>query len=307
VAAILIEKGVALFTGFLGTWLPLGLIFSATYLTKKNHKIWRRNVLRRIVMNVKSLFFGLFIIVLAATTAQAVPTQITVRVKAKDAKFVGTSMGGVLITVRDVQTGELLAKGYTAGSTGNTQKIMAQAVRGIPLSDESTAKFTATIDISEPTQIEVTAYGPSAGLQSANKVSATQWVVPGKNITAGDAWMMVMPGFIVNVLAPPTHLELSGAPQVVTIKANITMMCGCPITPGGIWDANKIEVKALLKKDGEQVGVLPMQYAGLPSQFLGIWNIQDAGVYEATVYAYDAATGNTGINTVTFTVAETQK
>jgi hypothetical protein len=259
-------------------------------------------------MNVKSLFFGLFIVVLAATSAQAVPTQITVRVKAKDAKFVGTSMGGVLITVRDVQTGELLAKGYTAGGTGSTDKIMkTSTMRGIPLSDESTAKFMATIDITEPTQIEVTAYGPSAGLQSANKVSATQWVVPGKNITEGDAWLMEMPGFIVDVLAPPAHLELRGAPQVVTIKANITMMCGCPITPGGIWDANKIEVKALLKKDGQQVGVLPMQYAGLPSQFLGIWNIQDTGVYEATVYAYDAATGNTGINTVTFTVAETQK
>jgi hypothetical protein len=35
VAALLIEKGVALFAGVLGTWLPLGLIFSATYLTGK--------------------------------------------------------------------------------------------------------------------------------------------------------------------------------------------------------------------------------------------------------------------------------
>jgi hypothetical protein len=254
-------------------------------------------------MNAKSLFFGLFIIVMAATTAQAVPTQITVRVIAKDAKFVGTSMGGVLVTVRNVQTGELLAKGYTAGGTGDTGKVMKTPVtRGVPLSDESTAKFTATIDITDPTQVEVTAYGPSAGLQSANKVSATQWVVPGKNITEGDAWMMEMPGFIVDVLAPPAHLELSGAPQVVTIKANITMMCGCPITPGGIWDANKIEVKALLKKNGQQAGVLPMQYSGIPSQFLGIWNIPSAGIYEATVYAYDAATGNTGINSVTFIV-----
>ncbi len=254
-------------------------------------------------MNVKHLIFGFFIVVMAATSVQAVPTQITVRVKAKDGKFVGTTMGGVLITVRDVLTGELLAKGYTAGGTGNTVRIMKTPVsRGVPVSDSSAAKFTATIDIAEPTYVEVTAYGPLAGLQSASKISATQWVVPGKDITEGDAWLMEMPGFIVDVLAPPTHSKLSGVPQTVIIKANIVMMCGCPITPGGIWDANKIEVKALLKKNGKQVGVLPMQYAGSPSQFSGTWSIPDAGIYEATVYAYDAATGNTGINRATFMV-----
>ncbi len=254
-------------------------------------------------MNVKHLIIGLSIVVMAATSVQAVPTQIIVRVKAKDGKFVGTTMGGVLITVRDVLTGELLAKGYTAGGTGNTVRIMKTPVsRGIPVSDESAAKFTATIDIAEPTDVEVTAYGPLAALQSASKVSATQWVVPGKNITEGDAWLMEMPGIIVDVLAPPTHSKLSGVPQTVIIKANIVMMCGCPITPGGIWDANKIEVKALLKKNGKQVGVLPMQYAGSPSQFSGTWSIPDVGIYEATVYAYDSATGNTGINRATFMV-----
>jgi hypothetical protein len=256
-------------------------------------------------MKLKHMIFGLFIVVMVATTAQAVPTQITVRVKAKDAKFVGTSMGGVLITVRDIQTGELLAKGTTAGGTGNTDKIMkTPASRGVSISDESAAKFTAFIDIAEPTQVEVTAYGPSAALQSAGKVSATQWVIPGKNITEGDAWLMEMPGFIVDVLAPPTHSMLSGVPQTVVIKANIMMMCGCPITPGGIWDANKMEVKALLKKNGQSAGVLPLQYAGSPSQFSGTWTVPDAGMYEATVYAYDAVTGNTGINKVTFMVGK---
>jgi hypothetical protein len=44
--------------------------------------------------------------------------------------------------------------------------------RGVPISDESAAKFTATIDINEPRLIEVTAYGPLVNLQAANKVSA---------------------------------------------------------------------------------------------------------------------------------------
>ncbi len=256
-------------------------------------------------MKAKYVILGLLIVLAAATTATAVPTQITVRVKSKDAKFIGTTMGGVLITIRNVRTNELLAKGYTAGGTGNTAKIMtAPITRGTPISDESAAKFTATIDIDEPTQIEITAYGPLAGVQSANKVSATQWVVPGKNITEGDAWLMEMPGFAVNVQAPTMHTMLRGAPQAVMIKANVMMMCGCPITPGGLWDANKIEVSALLRKNGKSAGTLPLQYAGTANQFLGIWNVQEPGVYEATVYAYDAANGNTGLDSVTFIISQ---
>ncbi len=254
-------------------------------------------------MKAKILFQGFIILVAAVTSAWAVPTQITVRVKSKDAKFVGTTMGGVLITIKNVQTGELLAKGFTAGGTGNTAKIMTTPVtRGVPISDESAAKFTATIDIDEPTQVEVAAYGPLVNLQSANRVSATQWVIPGKNITTGDAWLMEMPGIAVNVQAPTMHSMLAGVPQTVAIKANVVMMCGCPVTPGGLWDANKIEVSALMSRNGKRVGVLPLQYAGSASQFSGTWNVQEPGTYEATVYAYDAATGNTGLDSVTIIV-----
>jgi predicted alpha/beta hydrolase len=51
-------------------------------------------------------------------------TMLTVRTRAKDAKFIGSSMGGSYITVRNAQSDELLAEGYTEGSTGNTSRIM---------------------------------------------------------------------------------------------------------------------------------------------------------------------------------------
>ncbi len=256
-------------------------------------------------MKTKYFILALSVVLLVATSAWAVPTQITVHVKSKDAKFIGTTMGGVLITIRNVQTGELLAKGFTAGGTGDTSKIMTTPIkRGVPISDDSAAKFTATIDIDEPTQVEVTANGPLAGRQSANKVSATQWVIPGKNITEGDAWLMEMPGFAVNVETPNMHAMLTGTPQTVTITANVMMMCGCPITSGGLWDANKIEVSALLSRNGKRVGTMPLQYAGTANQFSGTWKVQEPGIYEATVYAYDAANGNTGLDSVTFMVAQ---
>jgi hypothetical protein len=176
-------------------------------------------------MKAKLMCLGPCIVLLAVTAALAVPTHITVRVKTKDAKFLGTSMGGALITVKDVHTGEILAKGRTAGGTGDTARIMKTPVaRGVPLSDDTAAKFTTTLELEAPRLIEVTAYGPLANLQAANRVSATQWVVPGKHITEGDAWIMELPGFAVDVQAPPTHMMLKGLPQAVNIAANVVMM-----------------------------------------------------------------------------------
>jgi hypothetical protein len=143
----------------------------------------------------------------------------------KDAKFLGTSMGGASVHIKDAQTGELLATGLTVGGTGDTARIMKTPVRrGVPLSDASAAKFTATIDIDEPHLIEVSAYGPMANPQAANAVSATQWVVPGKHITGGDAWMLELPGFAVDVMAPAAPATLQGVPQDVTITAKVVMM-----------------------------------------------------------------------------------
>jgi hypothetical protein len=69
-----------------------------------------------------------------------------------------------------------------------------------------------------------------------------------------------------------------------------------------VWDADTFEIKALLKKDGKPAGVLDMNYAGSPSNFEGFWNINMPGSYEAVVYAYDPLNGNTGLDTLTFSV-----
>ena len=71
-----------------------------------------------------------------------------------------------------------------------------------------------------------------------------------------------------------------------------------------MWDADKIEVAALLKKNGKDVGVLPMHYAGKKSQFSGSWKVNNPGLYEAIVYAYDPSNGNTGLDRVTFIVSQ---
>ena len=50
-------------------------------------------------------------LILVLGTAQATPTDITIRVLAKDAKFIGSGMDGARVVLQDANTGELLAEG----------------------------------------------------------------------------------------------------------------------------------------------------------------------------------------------------
>lgn len=240
---------------------------------------------------------------LVAGAALAEPTEITVRVISKDAKFVGSSMGGVRVLLRDADTGELLAEGVTRGGTGDTKRIMHKdAGRRAQLSDETAAKFVATLDLEEPRLIEVEAFGPLGQRQAAHRVSATQWVVPGRDISGGDGWLLELPGFVVDLLAPPAHVTLKSDTATVELKANVTMMCGCGVEPGGLWDADKYEVRALVKRDGKEAGEVALGYAGSTSQFAGSLTVEGPGLYDVVVYAYDPANGNTGLDRTTFMV-----
>jgi hypothetical protein len=175
-------------------------------------------------MKCKVFFIMLLTVFFAATTALAVPTEITVQVKTKDAKFLGTSMGGALVTITNAKTGEQLAKGITEGATGNTNLIMIQPhIRGIPISDDRSAKYKATIDIDEPVQIAVTAQGPLSESHAINTIQATQWVVPGKHINKGDAMTLELPGLMVKLLSPVEGSVADNA-KSVEIRAVVKMM-----------------------------------------------------------------------------------
>ncbi|MGV7222196.1 MAG: hypothetical protein ACQ9MH_11780 [Nitrospinales bacterium] len=255
-------------------------------------------------INLLKIFILLAIIFSISEICWAEPTKISIRVISKGAKFIGSNMGGVKITLQDAQTGELLATGKTQGGTGNTKRIMKQDhSRGYKLSTDDAAKFSATLDLDEPRLIEVTAFGPLAKLDSANRVSSTQWVVPGKHLTGGDGWLLQMPGFVVEVLTLPMEYKLEDGSKEIELKVNVTMMCGCPIKPGGIWDANRYEVKALVKRDGVPAGNATFSYAGSTSQFSGTLHVKEPGIYKAIIYAYDPNNGNTGLDTITFKVS----
>lgn len=231
----------------------------------------------------------------APLAAAAEPTDLVIRVISEGGKFVGTSMGGAEIIVRDVRSGEVLARGRTVGSTGDTARIMAGGPRGTPLADEASAAFRTRIDIDEPRLVEIEAYGPLAQPQAAVRVTAQRWIVPGRPVTQGDGWVLELPGLVVD-LVEPAALQRGGAGASVQLAANVALMCGCPIEPGGIWDAARYDVRASIRRDGGPAGEVRLSYGGRTGYFTGMFLAGKAGPYAVTVTAVDTKTGATGVD-----------
>ena len=166
----------------------------------------------------------LLLLVVLSAPAGAEETPVTVRVLSADAKFIGSSMGGARVTVRDAATDELLARGVTRGSTGDTGRLMGTPRdRDTRLATPGAAAFETVLDLDEPTLLEITAEGPLAQLQSAVSASATRWVVPGKGLAAGDGVVLELSGFVVDVLEPAAHASLAEG-QEVEVLVNLTML-----------------------------------------------------------------------------------
>lgn len=252
----------------------------------------------------RMLVFAVVAVLCMSGVSEAAPTKVVVRAKAKDAKFIGTSMTGALVIIRDAESGEVIAKGLTEGSTGNTNRIMIEPVkRGSQLSDEGTAKFEATIEIDRPRLVTVEVHAPYSQRQSMTLTTTQVWLLPGRHIV-GDGVVVEVPGFVVDVTAPqsPDGIKLSDGKASVQVKATITTMCGCLVTPGGIWDADRYQVAAMVKRNGKAVGESPLKYAGKASSFEGVVELAQEGLYDLEVYAFDPATGNSGLDRTTFTV-----
>lgn len=244
--------------------------------------------------------------ILFANISEAVETKIVVRAKSRDAKFIGSSMGGAKVVIKDGDTGDVIKEGLTVGGTGDTKKMILEPIkRGSPLSDASSAKFEASMDIEEPRLITVEVYAPYSQRQSMVKSSTQVWLIPGKDII-GDGIIVEIPGFAVDLMTPqiPEGIRLTEGKAVIPIKANIVMMCGCPTEPGGLWDANRYEIKAIIKHDGGISSTIPLRYAGKKSTFETELEVTRTGLYEIIVYSYDPATGNTGLDRSVVAVSE---
>lgn len=226
----------------------------------------------------------------AATSLGATPTVVTVRAISRDAKVLGDGVGGARITIRDAGTGNVLASGLQTGGTGDTKRIMQQPrARGAMVYEsEGAAAYRATLDLNAPTVVEITAEGPLKYPQAMQRASKTLLLLPGRHIE-GDGVLLEIAGFIIDV---PATQASSNTP--VPIRAKVTMTCGCPTEPGGLWNADDITVTARVLRNGSAVAEIGLPYAGQTSTYEGTVAALDPGTYVVEVLASDTRASNFG-------------
>ncbi len=234
---------------------------------------------------------------LFSATTIAEPTQVMVRAKAVDAKYIGTSVGGVRVVVEDTETGEILDEGWINGDTGDTDTLIKNPIkRGQILTDDKTAGFLANVDIDAPRLLRFKLIGPYGYRQALQEASVTSWVIPGKHLL-GDGITLTMTGFVVDAW---TQVLEGGKVEFYT-KASL--LCGCPITKDGHWKPDNYEAKAILMQNEEKVGEIPLQFTGPMGMFSGKTTLSESGHYKAIVYLVDQTTGNVGVDRTMFEIA----
>jgi len=157
-------------------------------------------------------------------SADRIGTKVIVRVTSKDAKVIGSGVGGAFVRIKNLETGEILAEGKQLGGTGDTDRLMVQPRRrGEELyGGGSAAFFQADIPLVKPTQVEIYAEAPLGYSHAVQKGSKTLTLIPGKNIL-GDGVVIELNGLIVNAVSPSGKEGLRGG-QEVHVRVEVKML-----------------------------------------------------------------------------------
>lgn len=225
-----------------------------------------------------------------AVQAAPEPTRVDVHVVARDAKLVGSAVGGAQVTIRDAESGEVLAEGVHEGGTGDTGLIMGARERNANVfTTPGAAAYTAELALDAPRRVTVEATGPLDFPQARTSASTTLLVMPGEDVT-GDGVVLELWGYIVEILGPPAA---SSSENGLPVRARVRMLCSCPTQPGGLWDAPAVRAH-LTAPDGSVVAETALEYEGDDSTYGGSLALPGTGAYELEVRAVSAETGNTG-------------
>lgn len=257
---------------------------------------------------ITTLFLALLTISLpvAAQMSQGNDTNFKITVKSRDAKFIGTAMGGARVSIIDRRTGDIIVSGVTHGDTGDTAKIMADNhVRNDIIHTDNAAKFEFSLEVLEPIPVTITAEAPIAQGQSLARVSEDMILIPNKDYESGNGIMLELPGFSVDILTPPAHRVIQhGIDRPVMITANVLKMCGCHLAEGSPWPPENYEVEAHIYRNAVFVSSIKLDYAGDPGLFQSALKIPQHGTYKIIVTAFDPNTKEGGMDATTIVLQE---
>lgn len=152
-------------------------------------------------------------------------TRLRVRVLSRDAKIIGSLVGGCRVTIRHEDTGQVLARGLHLGGSGETDLIMKtprDRGAGRVYDSPGTACYEARLDLDGPTPIRVDVEGPLAFPHAIQRASKTLWMIPGEDIV-GEGLLLELNGFIVEILQP-TGVDVLHSRAVVPVRAGVRLL-----------------------------------------------------------------------------------
>jgi hypothetical protein len=170
------------------------------------------------------LMYGVFFSPTQSFSAEKALTKVIVRVTSKDSKVIGSGVGGALVRIKNLETGEILAQGKHEGGTGDTDRIMVQPHRrgetlyGTP----DTAFFQAEIPLEKPTQVEIYTEAPLGYPHAIQKGTKTLTLIPGKHIL-GEGVIIELNGLIVNILNPSRKESLRKGERIL-VRTEVRML-----------------------------------------------------------------------------------
>lgn len=253
------------------------------------------------------LFTAMFLSMAMSSTADVPPTistSVTVRVVASHAMALGDNVGGAAVTIRDAETGAVLASGRQAGPSGDSKTIMQTPhLQTEPIySVRESASFTAELQLAKPTLVEVIGEGPLKFAHAMRRASKTVLLYPGKAIN-GDGIVLELNGLLVNIEAPGPDRPLGIGDEGI-IRATVRMLCGCIVEPFGIWESRKMDLYGELRLGEKVIQQIDLYHQGPKGLFTGNFQIPRwlNGKTEISlrVVASDAEGVNVGFDEVTY-------
>ena len=240
----------------------------------------------------------------AADTPLAISTPVIVRVVAYHAMALGDNVGGASVTIRDAATGAVLASGRQSGPSGDAKVIMQTPhLQAEPVySVRESASFTAELQLTQPTLVEIVGEGPLKFPHAMRRASKMMLLYPGKAVT-GDGIVLELDGLLVTIEGPTTERPL-GIGDEGTVAATIKMLCGCVVEPFGIWESRKMDLYGELRLGEKVIQRIDMYHQGPKGLFTGHFKIPRSLKGERSislrVVAADPEDVNVGFDEVTY-------
>lgn len=234
------------------------------------------------------------------------PTTVLVRVVANGSMVLGKDVGGARVTITDVATKQILATGIQQGEAGDQNQIMRtpRLMEEPRYSSRLAASFTTTLDLLQPTLVEVTAEGPLAYPASSQRASTTVWLVPGQD-TTNDGIVLHLYGYIVQIEHPYSGEPLFAKDDVI-LRASVRTLSGALVRPHGDWDSRKIHIYGELMIGERVLERLQLFYNNDRARFeapffVPLPNNAPDGI-TIRVVAADPSNGNAGVGTAKYPV-----